>query len=105
MGAGGNMGLNHPVAMPYPWNNAPSTYNGVTTGSGIVLSAWVADPTTNGIRLYHDDGSGNIGVGPVAGLTGIECSSCHDPHNGASVEDEPFLRGTGAGICQKCHNM
>jgi predicted CXXCH cytochrome family protein len=105
IGKGGNMRGSHPVAMPYPWNNGPSTYNGVTTGPGIVLSAWVADPTTVGIRLYNDDGSGNIRIGPVAGQTGIECSSCHDPHNGPGVEDNFFLRGTAAGICTKCHNM
>lgn len=39
--------------------------------------------------------------------TGIECSSCHDPHNKASV-DEFFLRGelkgsTSAYICLKGH--
>ena len=104
VGRGGNMGKNHPVAMPYPWNNAPSTYNGVTTGPGIVLSEWVADPTTAGIRLYHDDGSGNMSIGPVAGKAGMECSSCHDPHNGPEVEGVAFLRGTADGICDKCHS-
>lgn len=107
----GNMSGNHPVAMPIPYNNAANAYNGSTTGTGAVLSEWVADPTTVNIRLFNDDGSGDITAGPVAGKTGIECSSCHDPHNKAS-EDDLFLRGKltgntgGAGgyICLKCHN-
>src|SRR4030065_79787 len=34
VGLAGNMAGNHPVAMPFPYNNTASTYNGVTTGSG-----------------------------------------------------------------------
>jgi len=107
----GSMKGNHPVAMPIPFNNAANTYNGATTGAGATLTEWVANPTTVNIRLFNDDGSGNITAGPVVGKTGIECSSCHDPHNKAS-EDDLFLRGTLAGstggaggyICLKCHN-
>lgn len=99
----GRMDGNHPVAMPIPWNNMPSTYNRVTTGRSIVLSEWQANPETLGIRLYHDDGSGNIVAGPVPGRAGIECTSCHEPHNGEGVEGSKFLRGTAAGICIKCH--
>ena len=105
---GADMAGNHPVAMPYPFNNAGSTYNGVTTGSGVVTSEFVADPTSNMIRLFNDDGSGNITAGAVAGKTGIECSSCHDPHN-KQTADDLFLRGTLTGsdsnyLCLKCHN-
>jgi len=108
VGLGGDMNGNHPVAMPYPFNNVlGNTYNGQTTGVGVVLE-WVADPQTNGIRLYNDDGAGNISAGAVAGQTGIECASCHDPHNGSTVQDIFFLRGTIGGaapnyICTKCH--
>ena len=49
-------------------------------------------------------------AGATAGSTGIECSSCHDPHNKQAVDDL-FLRGTLTGntggptgyICLKCH--
>ncbi len=99
----GRMDGNHPVAMPYPWNNAPSTYNGVTTGTGVALGEWQPDPEALGVRLYNDDGSGRIDRGPVTGRAGIECTSCHDPHNGSSVESAAFLRGTAANICTKCH--
>jgi len=107
VGFGGNMAGNHPVAMPYPYQQVASTYNGVTTGSAATLTEWQSDPTTLGIRLFSDDGSGNISAGPVVAQAGLECSSCHDPHNKAAVEDL-FLRGMLTGndtsyICLKCH--
>jgi len=103
MGPDGNMGSNHPVAMPYPFQNVKGAYNGVTTGAGFRAGEWVADPTTRGIRLYNDDGAKDIRNGPVVGRSGIECGSCHDPHNGPDVQDGRFLRGTAGGICDKCH--
>lgn len=107
VGLGGRLAGNHPVAMPYPYRQSRNTYNGVATGAAIALAEWQSDPTTLNIRLFHDDGAGNIGAGPALFRTGIECSSCHDPHNTAAV-DEKFLRGTlgGSGtayICLKCH--
>jgi hypothetical protein len=104
----GSMAGNHPVAMPYPYLQAKNTYNGVTTGSGFVSGEWQTDPTAAlNIRLFNDDGVGNISAGVVSAKTGMECSSCHDPHNKASVDDL-FLRGTLKGtttayICLKCH--
>jgi len=105
-GVGNNMAGNHPVAMPYPYNNLANKYNGSTTGSAATLTEWQATPVTP-VKLYNDDGSGNISGGPAAGKSGIECSSCHDPHNKASTGDM-FLRGTLNGnttayICLKCH--
>jgi len=103
----GSMKGNHPVAMPYPYLNAKNTYNGVTTGDGAVLTEWQSTPLAN-IRVFSDDGSGNITGGvAVATKTGIECSSCHDPHNKAAVDDL-FLRGKIGGsdttyLCLKCH--
>jgi doubled CXXCH motif protein len=107
VGFGGAMAGNHPVAMPYPYLNAKNTYNGVTTGDGASLTEWQATPLAN-IRVFSDDGAGNITGGvAVAAKTGIECSSCHDPHNKAAVDDL-FLRGTIGGndtnyLCLKCH--
>lgn len=104
----GGMGTNHPVAHPFPGAGA-STYNTRTSGAAAVLSGWQPNPITSGIRLFNDDGSGNISVASVPGTqTGIECSSCHDPHNGSGVTGAYFLRGnlTGNGvdyICTKCH--
>ncbi len=109
VGASGNLSGNHPVAIPYPLNGAANVYNGSTTGAQLATADFVADPTANNIRLYSDVGGGAI-VGKVTpGQTGIECSSCHDPHNKASTDDY-FLRGnlTGATqasgyLCLQCH--
>lgn len=104
----GNMSGNHPVAVPYPINNTANTYNGITTGSNVIVSDFKADPTSGGIRLFHDN-AGSADAGAVAGKTGIECSSCHDPHNGPTAIGDEFLRGNMEGndsnyICLKCHS-
>ena len=112
VGLGGIMNGNHPVAHPFPFSGAVSTYNSVTSGSQVLASGWQADPQTYGIRLFTDTGT-DVVAGATSGKTGIECASCHDPHNGSTVKDEYFLRGklTGTGppaaesyICIKCHN-
>ena len=110
IGRDGKMAGNHPVAMPYPLNQSPSTYNGVTTGIRIVKAEFQDDPslsctTTACIRLFNSDGV----AAPQTGTAGLECSSCHDPHNKAAVDDL-FLRGKLTGreksdgyICLQCH--
>lgn len=105
-----DMSASHPVAFPYPYGQAPNAYNGTATGDQIEVTEFVADPTTAGIRLFNDDGSGNIIAGAVAGATGMECTSCHDVHNGKNTKDVMLLRGKLAGsdqasgyICTQCH--
>ncbi len=107
----GNMSGTHPVAMPYPYNNASNTYNSVFNGTAMTLTEFVADPTAGGIRLFNDNaGNGVITAGAVAGKSGIECTSCHDVHNGTQTRDQLLLRGMMSGgiaqgyICTKCHN-
>ena len=107
----GSMVGTHPVAMPYPFNNAKSTYNLSTTGDDANLTDWVADPKALGIRMFKDDGAGNITAGTALGKTGIECSSCHDVHNGSRVKDSYLVTGkingsdrsAGGYICTQCH--
>ena len=110
IGAGGAMKGNHPVGMPYV-QAAANTYNAVTTGAAVPVGDFVANPVgTNAtfIKLYNDVG-GLISGGASAGKTGIECSSCHDPHN-KSTADDLFLRAKISGatnasgyICLQCH--
>ena len=106
----GNMSGTHPVAMPYPYNGASNTYNSVVNGSQTIFAEFVGDPTGSGIRLFNDDGAGNITAGAIAGKSGMECTSCHDVHNGSQVKDQLLLRGALAGgkaegyLCTKCHN-
>jgi len=114
----------HPVAMPYPWGGKPSTYNGSTTGTNFVPSQWQT-PTQGNVRIWMQAGTSSItgypsvvmGYNPAAavptvaaglpGNAGIECSSCHDPHNKLSM-DNYFLVGTMTGyttsyLCNMCH--
>jgi len=100
----GSLDGNHPVAIPYPFGQASSTYNSITTGTSAALTEFVAAPT--GVRLYTD-AAGSISTGGTAGQSGIECSSCHDPHDVKSVTDL-FLLGNLDGsttdyLCLKCH--
>jgi len=104
--ATGSLAGNHPVAMPYPYQQQQNTYNGVTTGSGFIPAQWQSTPVSP-VVLYNDDGSGDITAGPVTGKSGMECSSCHDVHNDTAV-DNYLLLGTLNGsdtnyICLKCH--
>lgn len=109
---GADLSKTHPVAMPYPLNGSPSTYNFVKNGNYIEAAEWVADPmATNKIRLFNDNGAGDIVAGAVNGKTGIECASCHDVHNGPRAKDVMLLTGTLSGsdrspggyICTQCH--
>jgi len=90
----------HPTAFPYPYQGVVSSYNGVTNNAS-VISDLNPDPTASGIRLFREE-AGNIVAGPAIGRAGIECSSCHDPHNGPTVGGSGFIRGQGS-LCQKCH--
>lgn len=108
----GSMNGNHPVAAPYPQGGVLNIYNRVTNGAGIIFSQWQSTPVAPA-RLYVDptgDGSDIRTFNAAdngAGKAGIECSSCHDPHNKLSTGDY-FLLGTVNGndtdyICMKCH--
>jgi predicted CXXCH cytochrome family protein len=98
---GPDMSGNHPVAVPYPYGNATSTYNGITTGSAVDTSAgaFVAAPTV--VRLYSET-SGVVSVGGRAGTAGIECGSCHNAHYNTPYGK--FLRDARATICSRCHS-
>lgn len=92
IGAGGDLKGNHPVAIPYPYNGAKNTYNGITTGTLALGSGWVATPSN--VKLYVDAAA----AGP--NNRGMECSSCHDPHGTANSD---YLRDTGSTLCLDCH--
>jgi predicted CXXCH cytochrome family protein len=93
---GSDLAGNHPVGVPYSYDQQASTYNGITTGPDIRLAQWVARPV--GPKIFGAGGGG----APVAGAAGIECASCHDPHGTANTF---FLRVTKSGsqLCLSCH--
>lgn len=113
VGVAGSMNGNHPVALPYP-GVGTRNYNGTTTGASYVSGEWSTNPTTNNIVLYKaSDATASASISRVTNNPGggdnlgIECPSCHDPHNKASVDDF-FLRGMLTGsdsnyLCLKCH--
>lgn len=111
VGYGGAMKGNHPVAMPYPYGGQANKYNGVTNGLNTPTGDFSQFQTTPvaPVRIYTDvNGDGKvIQVGGSAGKSGMECSSCHDPHNKIN-KDVYFLLGSLSGndtdyICLKCH--
>jgi len=95
-GTGADLSGNHPVGVPYSYNQQPSTYNGITTGPDVRLAQWVAQPS--GVKIFGAGGGG----APVAGAAGIECASCHDPHG---TDNTFFLRvsKSGSALCLSCH--
>jgi len=136
IGSGGSLKGTHPIGMPYPYGRAANTYNSSTTGANVVFTEFVADPhqvtnTSKGggqsasaefpnaaggdsqdayIKLFNDN-AGSITAGPATGRSGMECSTCHDPHNKQTADDW-MLRGTANGtgltgsegyICVQCH--
>jgi len=108
----------HPTAMPYPWGGVANTYNGTTTGANFTAGDWNTPPLGR-IRIYMQNGTNSVVLGwngaaaaPVAasglqGKAGIECTSCHDPHNKITL-DGYYLVGLGTGsgasyLCTQCH--
>lgn len=93
---GADLRGNHPVGVPYSYQQQVSTYNGISTGPDVRLTEWVAQPT--GVKIFGAGGGG----APVAGAAGIECASCHDPHGTGNTF---FLRITKSGsqLCLGCH--
>jgi len=136
IGSGGTLSGTHPVGVAYPFGQAINTYNGTTTGVNVPVLEFAANPhqvstSTRGggktasdkypdanglgnqdsyIKLYSNQ-AGAIVAGTAAGKTGMECSTCHDPHNKQTADDW-MLRGTASGsgdstskgyICIQCH--
>ena len=93
---GADLSGNHPVGVPYSFDQQSSTYNGITTGPDVRLAQWVARPS--GVKIFGAGGGG----APIAGAAGIECASCHDPHGTPNVY---FLRVTKSQsqLCLSCH--
>ncbi len=89
--AGGDLKGNHPVGIPYPYNGVRNTYNGSTTGVNTPLAEYRPIPTK--VKMFTDPTV-------VSSNTGIECGSCHNPHDNANGA---FLRDAKLTICQNCH--
>ncbi|HET7040038.1 MAG TPA: cytochrome c3 family protein [Gemmatimonadales bacterium] len=99
--ANGTLDTNHPVSVPY---GSSSTYNSIA--SRVTAADYTAaffNSTCNGVSGCTT-GSVNIKIyGTAAANAGIECGSCHDPHQG--IDTRKFVRVTTAGsaVCLACH--
>ena len=117
--SGGNLGGNHPVSIPYA---GQSGYNGISssvpaswlggavggyysaTTAGCVSPSGVCTAATGDGRI-----GANINLIPnTAGTTtnvGVECTSCHEPHNKYGYQWFTVADVTNAsGLCRSCHN-
>lgn len=122
IGGGGNLGGNHPISIPYAGETGyagldsavPAAqvgpgvlggYYNVVTGAACTSATGVCTsaPATDG----RDGAAVNL-VPNVPGATtnvGIECSSCHEPHNKYGFP--AFTRvdiENASGLCRSCHN-
>jgi hypothetical protein len=117
IGGGGNLGGNHPISIPYAGqtgyngidsaeiaDNSLGGYFSVATGNctsatGVCTSAPATDGANGAaINLIPNVTGGTTNVG-------VECSSCHEPHNKYGFA--AFTRvdiENASGLCRSCHN-
>lgn len=89
--ATGDLSGNHPVAVPYAGETGK--YNNIQSGYTSRPASWSDPATISGVKLHKD---------PTTGAYGLECASCHDPHN-KDAADAKFLRVATGSICTACH--
>lgn len=121
LGSGGSLGGNHPISIPYAGqtgynsvdSGVPATdvgpavlggyYDVVTAGCKSPTGVCTSAPATDG----RDGAAVNLVPNAPGGLTnvGIECASCHEPHNKFGFAQ--FTRvdiANASGLCRSCHN-
>jgi hypothetical protein len=122
LGGAGSLGGNHPISIPYAGQTGyngvdsavpasevgPSVLGGfynVVTGAACTSAtgACTSAPATDG----RDGAAVNLVPGSPGGTTnlGVECTSCHEPHNRHGYH--AFTRvdvENASGLCRSCHN-
>ena len=117
IGVSGAMGGNHPVSIPYA---GQSGYNGIVSkavadnaigGYFTVTTAGCVSTTGVCTTAPATDGRNGAAINlipNVAGGTtnlGVECSTCHEPHNKFGFMAFGRVDVTNAsGLCRSCHN-
>jgi hypothetical protein len=116
----GSMGTNHPISIPYAgqvgYNGATSSvpaawmggavggyFDVVTAGCTSTTGVCTAAPATDG----RDGAAINLIPNVVGGTTnvGVECATCHEPHNKYGFGWFTRVDVTNAsGLCRSCHN-
>jgi predicted CXXCH cytochrome family protein len=88
---GEDLSDDHPIGL---------TYNAALS----VSDPGLYDPTTTDAAIVEKPGNIDVAMLFGTGNDQLECASCHDPHQAATVE--PFLRKSNATsqLCLTCHN-
>ena len=117
VGASGSMGGNHPVSIPYAGQTGYNGLNSSAVADGTIGNYYAATTagciSTTGVCTAAPSTDGRNGtainlIPNVAGGTtnlGVECASCHEPHNKYGYA---FLTrvdvANASGLCLSCHN-
>ena len=91
---GTDLSNDHPISFVYDQGLSQRTNNGVY------------DPTSHasGIILGGSATNGTIQSDLLEGGTLLQCTSCHDPHNGAGAPHMLVKSNTASALCLTCHN-
>ena len=95
---GADLTNDHPVSIQYLGTADTNTSPGSLKLSSTTLTGWLG--ATSIADLLRPDPTGTL-------VDRVECSSCHDPHNGNSPTDEVnYLRisNTASALCLGCHD-
>lgn len=95
IGAGGNLADDHPISI---------TYDAALAGVDQGLND--PDATTVTIGEAGDKTRTGTVTALMTSAGSVQCNSCHDVHNGFTVQGTPFLKVTTAvsALCLTCHN-
>ena len=121
VGATGNMGGNHPISIPYAgqsaYNGMDSAVAGAMVGPAVqggyydVVTGACASPTGVCTSAPPTDGRDGTAINLIPNVpggttnVGIECASCHEPHNKYGYPFFARVDVTNAsGLCRSCHN-
>jgi hypothetical protein len=115
---GASMGGNHPISIPYAGQAAG--YNGLVASRAVAdgavgnyFAAAVAGCTSSSTICTSapaTDGRNGAQINLVretagSAIYGVECSSCHEPHNRWNYPAFTRVNNTVAsGLCRSCHN-
>ncbi len=120
IGAGGNMGGNHPISIPYAgqigYNGISSAVPAAQVDNGVgnywkMTTTGCTSPTgicTEATGAPLDGTKINLVPNTPGALTnaGVECGTCHEPHN-KYAPNLYFTRvdvANASALCRSCHN-
>lgn len=113
VGASGNMAGNHPINIPYAQQTYFSVVSQATADGAvgnyyaILTNVSCTSPSGTCTTAPNTDGRDGAAINLIQGTGGfgVECGSCHEPHN---KYDFPYFTrvnvANASGLCRSCHN-